>query len=85
MKSKKQSAIGLTPQKALDVEVTRIAQKRGHSHECGLVVYSVNDGITRFVMRVQSGEIRIQSGLEFLPILQLANSKRRRLTYDFGF
>ena len=63
---------------ALDVEVTRIAQEKRHSDECGLVVYPVDDGITRFVMRVQSGEIRIQPGLEFLPILQLAILERRR-------
>jgi hypothetical protein len=84
MNSKKQSEIGFMAVKALDVEVTRIAQEKRHSHECGVVVYSVDDGITRFAMRVQSGEIRIQPRLEFLPILQLANLKRGRLIYDPG-
>ena len=63
---------------ALDVEVTRIAQEKLHLHGCDPVVYRVGDGITRFVIRVQGGEIRIQSRLEFLPILQLVNSKRGR-------
>jgi len=78
MNSKKQSAIGLMAQEALDVEVTRIAQEKRYSHECGLVVYPVDEGVTRFVTRVQSGEIRIQPRLEFLPILQLAILEKRR-------
>jgi hypothetical protein len=64
--------------KAFDLDVTRIAQEAVHSHGCDPVVYPVGDGITRFVIRVQGGEIRIQSRLEFLPILQLVNSKRGR-------
>ena len=75
MNSEKQSEIGLMARETLDVAVRPIAQKKRHSHECGFVVYPVDDGITRFVMRVQSGEIRLQPRLEFLPILQLANSK----------
>jgi hypothetical protein len=63
---------------ALDVEVTRTAQENSHPHGCDLVVYPVGNGITRFLIKVQGGEIRIQSRLEFLPILQLVNSKRRR-------
>ena len=78
MNSEKKREIGLMAREALDVEVTRIAQKKLHPHECDLVVYPVGDGITRFVIRVQGGEIRIQSRLEFLPILQLVNLKRRR-------
>ena len=63
---------------AVDVEVTRIAQEKLHPHGRDLGVYPVGNGITRFVIRVQGGEIRIQSRLEFLPILQLVNSQRRR-------
>ena len=63
---------------ALDVEVTRTAQENLHPHGCDPVVYPVGDGTTRFVIKVQGGEIRIQSRLEFLPILQLVNSKGRR-------
>jgi len=78
MNSKKKSEIGLIAREALNVQVTCIAQEKLHPHRCDLVVYPVGDGLTRFVIRVQGGEIRIQSRLEFLPILQLVNSKRRR-------
>ena len=78
MDSDKKREIGLMAREAFDVEVTRIGQEKLHAHECEPVVYPVGDGITRFVIRVQGGEIRIQSRLEFLPILQLVNSKRRR-------
>lgn len=81
MNSKKKSEIGLT---ALDAEVTRIAQEKLHPHGYDLAVYRVGDGIPRFVIRVQNGEIRIQSRLEFLPTLQLVNSKKGGLTYDPG-
>jgi hypothetical protein len=75
MNSKKESEIGLMAREALDVEVRRIAQEKLYPHGCDRVVYPVGDGISRFVIRVQGGEIRIQSRLEFLPILQLVNSK----------
>jgi hypothetical protein len=60
---------------ALDVEGTRIAQEKLHPHGCGPVVYPIGNGIARFVIRAQGGEIRLQSRLELLPILQLVNSK----------
>jgi len=78
MNSEKQSEIGVMARETLDVGVRPIAQKKRHSHEGGLVVYPVDDGITHFVMRVQSGEIRIQPRLEVLPILQLPILERRR-------
>jgi len=78
MDSEKKREIELIAREAFDVEATRIAQEKLHPHECDPVVYPVGDGITRFVIRVQGGEIRIQSRLEFLPILQLVNLKRRR-------
>jgi hypothetical protein len=78
MSSKKKSEMGLMAREALNVEVTRIAQEKLPPHRCDAVAYPVGDGITRIVIRVQGGEIRIQSRLEFLPILQLVNSKRRR-------
>jgi hypothetical protein len=56
---------------AFDVDVTRVAQEKLHPHRCDSVVYSVDDRITRFVIRVRGGEIRIQSRPELLPILQL--------------
>ena len=78
MDSKKESEIGLIARETLDVEATRIARQMQHPHGCDPVVYPVGDGITRFVIGVQGGEIRMQTRLEFLPILQLVNSKRRR-------
>jgi hypothetical protein len=63
---------------ALDVEVTRTAQGNSHPHGCDPVVFPVGDGIIRFVIKVRAGEIRMQPRLEFLPKLQLVNSKRRR-------
>ena len=53
MNSEKQSEVGVMARETLNVAVRPIAQKRPHSHECGLVVYPVDGGITRFVMRVQ--------------------------------
>ena len=79
MNTKKKNEIGVMAREALDVEGTHIAQEKVHPHACDPVVYPVGDGITRFVIRVQGGEIRIQSRLEFLPILQLVNSKRWRV------
>jgi hypothetical protein len=78
MNSKKKSEMELMARETLDVEVTRIAQEKVRPHGCDPVVHPVGDGITRFVIRVQGGEIRIQSRLEFLLVLQLVNPKRRR-------
>jgi hypothetical protein len=77
MSSKKESEIGLMAREALDAEVTRIAQQKLHSHDYDPASPRAADGLTRFVIRVQGGEIRIQSRFEFLPTLQLINSKRR--------
>ena len=68
MNFKRQSAIGLTLQEALDVEVRRIAREKRHSHECGLAAYPVADGISRFDEDSEQ-EIRVQPRLEFWPIL----------------
>ena len=76
MNPKKQSEIGFMTRESLDVEVRRIAQEKLYPHGSDPVVYPLGDGISRFVIRVQGGEIRIQSRLEFLPILQVANTKR---------
>jgi hypothetical protein len=39
---------------AFDLDVTRVARERLHPHGCS-VVDSVDDGITRFVIRVRGG------------------------------
>jgi hypothetical protein len=73
MNSKKKSEIGLMAREALDVKVTRIAQDKLHLYGRDPIVYPVGDGTARIVIRAQGGEIRIQSRLEFLRILQLMN------------
>jgi hypothetical protein len=45
---------GLMKQEALDAEVARIARDKLHPHGCDLVVHRLDDGITRFVIEVQS-------------------------------
>jgi hypothetical protein len=71
MNSKKRREIGLITREAFDVDVTRLEQEKLHPHGHDSVVDSIDDGITRFLIRVRGGEIRIQSRTEFLPILQL--------------
>ena len=39
---------------AFDAEVARIAQEKLHAQGCDLVVHSMADGVTRFVIKVQS-------------------------------
>ena len=75
--SKKKNEFELMAREALDAEVACITQEKLHSAGCDLVVYPVADGLNRWVIRVQGGEIRVQSRLEFLPTPQLINSKRR--------
>jgi hypothetical protein len=38
----------------LDTEVARIAREKLHPYGCGLVVHRSDDGITRFLIEVQS-------------------------------
>jgi hypothetical protein len=45
---------GPVTQEALDAEVARIAQEKLHPYGCDLVVHRMNDGITRFLIRIQS-------------------------------
>jgi hypothetical protein len=77
MNFNKKSEIGLMP---VDAELTRIGQEKLHPHGCDLAVYpGGGDGVTRFVIGIQGGEIRIQSRFEFLPTLQMVNNRRPRL------
>ena len=43
-----------TPGETFDAEVARIAQEKLHPYGCGLVVHRSDDGITRFLIEVQS-------------------------------
>jgi len=45
---------GPMPQESLDAEVARIAQEKLHPYGCDLVVHRKGDGITRFLIKVQS-------------------------------
>jgi hypothetical protein len=54
MSSKKESEIGLMAREALDSEVARIAQEKLHPNGCDLVVHRTDDGVTRFLIKLQS-------------------------------
>jgi len=57
---------GLMTQEALDAEVARIAQEKLQPYGFDLVVHRMDDGVTRFLIRVQStgrGYYRIKSFL----------------------
>jgi hypothetical protein len=41
-------------QEAFDAEVARIAQEKLQPYGCDLVVHSMGDGVTRFLIKVQS-------------------------------
>ena len=41
-------------QEAFDAEVARIAQEKLQAYGCDLVVHSMGDGVTRFLIKVQS-------------------------------
>src|SRR5437773_10952995 len=45
---------GAMPREALDGEVARIAQEKLHPYGCDLVVHRTDDGVTRFLITVQS-------------------------------
>src|SRR6266436_10218753 len=45
---------GPMTQEALDAEVARIAKEKLQPHGCDLVVWRMDDGVTRFLIEVQS-------------------------------
>jgi hypothetical protein len=45
---------GPVAQETLEAEVTRIAQEKLRPYGCDLVVDRMNDGVTRFLIKVQS-------------------------------
>jgi hypothetical protein len=45
---------GPITQEAFDDEVARIAREKLHPYGCDLVVHRLDDGITRFLIKVQS-------------------------------
>jgi hypothetical protein len=45
---------GPVPRELLDAEVARIAQEKLHPCGCDLVVHRTDDGVTRFLIKVQS-------------------------------
>jgi hypothetical protein len=44
---------GPAPRERLDAEVARIAQEKLHPYGCDLVVHRIDDGVTRFLIKVQ--------------------------------
>jgi hypothetical protein len=44
---------GPTPVETFDAEIARIAQEKLHPYGCDLVVHRMNDGVTRFLIKVQ--------------------------------
>ncbi|SRR6266536_6124430 len=45
---------GPMTQEALDAEIARIAREKLQSYGCDLVVHRMDDGVTRFLIKVQS-------------------------------
>src|SRR4029077_9929500 len=45
---------GPVTQEVLDAEVERIAKEKLRPHGCDLVVWRMDDGVTRFLIKVQS-------------------------------
>src|SRR5207253_2800020 len=45
---------GPMTQETLDAEVARIAREKLHPYGCDLVVHRMGDGVTRFLIKVQS-------------------------------
>jgi hypothetical protein len=44
---------GTMPREALDAEVARIAQENLHPYGCDLIVHRTDDGVMRFLIKVQ--------------------------------
>jgi hypothetical protein len=44
---------GPTPRETLDAEIALIAQEKPHPYGCDLVVHRMDDGVTRFLIKVQ--------------------------------
>jgi len=45
---------GPMPRETLDAEVARIAQEKLHPYGCDLVVHRTDDGVTLFLIKIQS-------------------------------
>ena len=45
---------GAMPREALDGEVARIAREKLHRYGCDLLVHRTDDGVSRFLIKVQS-------------------------------
>ena len=45
---------GAMPREALDGEVARIAREKLHRYGCDLLVHRTDDGVTRFLIKMQS-------------------------------
>ena len=89
MNAERKREIGLRTREAFDVHVTRFSQQKLHPHGCDSVVASADDGVTRLVIKVRGGEIRLQSRPDFLPMLQpltkMAHTVRKITPLEYNF
>jgi hypothetical protein len=73
---------GAVPRETLDAEVARIAQEKLHRYGCDLVVHRRDDGITRFLIKVQSTGRKYEIIKSFFH--RDDDSKAGNLTYGPG-
>ena len=73
---------GTMPRETLDAEVARIAQEKLHRYGCDLVVHRRDNGITRFLIKVQSTGRKYDLIKSFF--YRDDGSKAGGLTYDPG-
>ena len=73
---------GLMTQEALDAEVARIAREKLQPYGCDLVVHRKGDGVTRFLIKVQSTGRGYDLIKSFFHRDDGINSRSGGLTYD---
>jgi hypothetical protein len=73
---------GPMTQEALDAEVARIAKEKLQPHGCDLVVRRKDDGVTRFLIEVQSTGRRYDLIKSFLHRDDGIDSTNRGMTHD---
>ena len=73
---------GPMTQEGLDAEVARIALEKLQPHGCDLVVHRTADGVTRFLIKVQSTGKRYDLIKSFFHRDDGINSRSGGLTYD---
>jgi len=75
---------GPMTQEALDAEVARLAREKLQPYGCDLVVHRLDDGITRFVIEVQSTGRRYDLIKSFFHRDDRLTPETESLTYALG-